>query len=560
MASKEQLQPLDNLNVLKEGRFEASRIAAEMSVRQTFANNSLHNPDTIISNLTPSYFPSQYSSLSVSGALALEGIGVDLNELAKQMSENDPSEVQNFKTLEVGNEIINVKTQGNNSLQITFNRTDIEDNSEVKPELFNKLVEDRFARSPGHRELGRIHDQIKDVDVLPPVLTTEPFNPQEDLLGTKVFLTQIGAIGHAVFDISSTGSVLTADSLLRSLLDMPEFRGTVTETDDAYIANLGHAAKKQLIIDKKTGFYTLSVEPDEANFYLETPNQAAYTRSEPFIETECAKDLCRQLDEVGLMFHPAVQLEIMDIKESDRYGNIYTYMSREIAKWVNRPDRMRLSKLFVPIDEDNYGLKLIQRTKQWGPSPRAVSIEYENGIEDTDVQEALVRDLWSKLSGNQTGEAAGVLLDLVTEVVARTKTNQLFSELPVTNEQISITRGACFDVSSYYIGGAGQSLLRNVEVGDVKLIEKTHGSHTFMTTSSTIFNGVKLPKGALLSQQQDGGWAFLRLTPFTFDNESDQSAFGSEMAKTYYNETQALRAIGGTTLSHLLKNTRASRV
>ena len=117
--------------------------------------------------------------------------------------------------------------------------------------------------------------------------------------------------------------------------------------------------------------------------------------------------------------------------------------------------------------------------------------------------------------------------------------------------------GACFDVAAYYLGAAEKFRdssrgLEHVTASDVAMLEKTHGRHTFMLQERAILNGVALPKGTLMQQGADGGWAMLRLTPFCFDSPEDQLATGSELAKAYANETQAITSIGGVSLAHIV--------
>lgn len=550
MTPQEKLQNPNNLNALQDGRYERSLRSAEMAARRIFSGNRLESPYTSVTSVSDGGFPYEYNYMSADSALSLAAIGVDLEQVYANMAAAEGYEAKPVTTVTAGLESLQVSTLGQCGLQFRF-KVEGQNNREAKPNLLTKMVEDRFYHSPGHRALGDVHRRITDLDQLPATITTETFDPKEDLLGSLVFLQDIEAVNETRFDATTRVRDLTTEILLGKILDMPPYRGTITETDDAYLATFGKDVKKQLNINKQTGSYQLSVSVDPATHYLETPNQAHGIKSVPFIETECASNLCRQLDEVGLMFHPKFQFEMMSTADADRYGNVYTDMSREVAKWINNPDRTYLSKLFSPIDDEYQGGSLLDHAKQWGARAEDISQQYDYTTDNPAAREASVRQRWGKRGRTPSGEAASTLLALVDGALNRPVNQPLSSELPVTSGEISIRNGACFDVSTYYVSAAAMFRVNKVVVGGVELLEKTMGSHTYMTTRVTEFNGVALPKGSLLSRADDG-WAFLRLTPFTFDSDADQLAFGSELAKTRENEVVALQRLGGTTLSHLV--------
>lgn len=119
------------------------------------------------------------------------------------------------------------------------------------------------------------------------------------------------------------------------------------------------------------------------------------------------------------------------------------------------------------------------------------------------------------------------------------------SDIPATDQRVSVSAGACFDVYGYYIDAQKIRQLHYTEVNGQPLLEKTHGAHTFINTRPLMFKGVELPKGALFVQADDGNYAFLRLTPFVFDEYNDMvSAFGTEVLEADDNResyTQILR-------------------
>jgi hypothetical protein len=156
------------------------------------------------------------------------------------------------------------------------------------------------------------------------------------------------------------------------------------------------------------------------------------------------------------------------------------------------------------------------------------------------------------------GEAAAAILSMVQDLIARDHQQEIASQLPVTNQDISMKDGACFDVATYYIGAAGGTAeypdwLKQANHNGVNMLEKTSGSKTLLTTEPIVFNGVKLPKGALFKRTSDG-YAVLRLTPFSFDNPVDQLASGSEVTKAVVQQRIALQKVGGYTLDKLLES------
>ena len=249
------------------------------------------------------------------------------------------------------------------------------------------------------------------------------------------------------------------------------------------------------------------------------------------------------------MLHPKIQEEIMKPGSADRYGSVYTQITRELAKWINDPSRFKLSELIVPYDESFSGRNLRGQGGSDG-------YDYHPNAE-TENREEDARKLWTQANTQPTSsEAANTLINLVNGVLERQQNKDFSSDLAVTKTQIRIKDGACFDVLNYYLGAANNVdlnpnyLSKFVAENNVKLLKKTMGSHTFLSTDPIVFNGVKLPKGALFTKTDDG-WALLRLTPFSFDQANDQKAFGTEIDKAYLIQKDTVNFVGGIAIDVL---------
>jgi hypothetical protein len=97
---------------------------------------------------------------------------------------------------------------------------------------------------------------------------------------------------------------------------------------------------------------------------------------------------------------------------------------------------------------------------------------------------------------------------------------------------IEVSDGACFDVSTYYCQALRYGQLYLKLINGKAFLLKTHGARTLINLRPIWFNGINLPKGSLFTMTDENEFAFLRLTPFMFDNREDMiSAFGTEVIK-----------------------------
>jgi hypothetical protein len=276
----------------------------------------------------------------------------------------------------------------------------------------------------------------------------------------------------------------------------------------------------------------VAITKDPEGVYREHYSNIPGIESAPFIDTECAEEFFAAIDQVGLSLTTEYERPMIDAgKSADRYGSVYTQLSREIAKWVNSPSRAAFDNLF---------------SSDYASAEQTNHYDEIRGSQRERAKHALRR-----LDTEGLGEPATLLLSLIKQVALREEHNPP-SDLPVTDRNISMKDGACFDVASYYIGAAaGRGVIGEVSHGGKEFLEKNYGSHTFLSREEVVFNGIRLPKGSLFKQEDDGSWAFLRLTPFAFDDPHDQEVFGTEVAAITKSFPEEVAYIGGTALGNL---------
>lgn len=119
------------------------------------------------------------------------------------------------------------------------------------------------------------------------------------------------------------------------------------------------------------------------------------------------------------------------------------------------------------------------------------------------------------------------------EVLKQLVENPILDDPRATEEWIQINKGSCFDVTEFWVQAPRQRALEPYQIDGNRFLHKTHGFHTTMNVSPISYKGVTLPRGSLFIRGGDGGLAFLRFTPFMFDNIDDMvSAFGTEVIKS----------------------------
>lgn len=530
---------------LLNGRYELAVQQAESDARLALGFNQSTYANSSIDKLRDTYIAYDIGRVQASDLIAFDALGINPSELAVATRDyiNEESDVLYSPT--VGDETIAVRHRGNGlSLKLTVAGHETDYSRPMPATAINQKIKERYDAIPGYRALNEVKALWQDQRHLPPVIATQPFSVDGDPLGHAMFLSDIGLIdGSQIADKLRSG--LSVEEISTEFKDILAF--DVDEASDATRTTYtwGGAAERKLTHDKETGTYTFSVTQRPELAYAEVANQAPTVESIPFLETDAAKQLCSILDSAGLMFHPAYQLEMMRIGEAERFGSAYTQITREIAKWVDKPDRALMSKLFVPKDPAYSGTTLIENSSDF------TLREYYDQTADGSAEdiESLVRKKWQDATLERTisGDAALAIVNMVDDIIGREASTEVATDLPVTNQDIKISYGACFDVASYYL--FSETRPYEAENG-VPMLEKLGGAHTFLTTEPLVFNGVRLPKGALMTRQDDG-WAFLRLTPFSFDNSDDKMAFGSEVSKALRDPKVTSQALGSLSIARL---------
>lgn len=332
-----------------------------------------------------------------------------------------------------------------------------------------------------------------------------------------------------------------------------------TETDDFIKISWSETIGRRVFYDKHTKemSVTLSQRPEE--LYVESANMANVVKGEPFVDTQCAKELTELASEQGLMLAPWLQAAIVKTGQPDQYGGVYTQMTREIGKWINSPHLTRTLKLFVPFNKD---FAATNRVSETGADSILTYVE-STGDNPASDREAIVRDAIMQMDTGALSTPTQVLIDMMKGALSRSGK----TDLPVSHTVLKQYKlNVCFDVTTAFLDSAVQPLNRDgltmiTTDEKVRMIQKRKDEkqHTWLLTEPTWLNGVLLPKGSLMARadasgghpEGDGGWLFMRLTPYTFDEPKDVRVFGTEAGKAQLIHSRALAALGGMTLSHI---------
>jgi len=554
-------------NYLIDNEQAASLLAGReiMAIRQSKSEqfkvltelDGVVNYDSHLQNLTIGGIASDSAILMAEDCMALDAVGLPYTSFMEQRANTKQAEI--ILTHKVGDVGLEFERYSDG---YAVRATAINDNA--NPDTFRQTVSqslsERYAKSPAHAAIHRALSEAGPSWQLPAEVTTDDFPVRSDAIGTLAFLQK---------------TLITSDSEWRRLSngDQPEqlideflqthYPNADTDQDQELSYTWGNGAVKSLYYNPAKDTLRFSVRQVPVDHFGEKANQNPDPDQEsmPFVTTEAAKSLLASLDEAGLTLNPQLQYEIMDTGHAKRYGGMYTAISRELAKWVSSPDRLKVSNLFVPKHATLIGTDIInqERTEEYAHGA-ARQIAYDETLE-TEARAMLL--VANATTGNKPADA---LIAIAQSSLQREPTGDLPSDLPVTTNTISMTEGSCFDVFYYYSEyskepGNHPGLSLETQ-GNTTLLHKTKtGKESFLSTKPLVFNGVELPKGALFQRSQDGGFAFTRLTPFTFDNPEDQLAFGSEVTKAYKREYRAIQRLGKTSLQRLteLASTRRKR-
>jgi hypothetical protein len=557
--------PQSAADALREARWACAEQAARKHMYGEISQaNQIDNPTVRLCDPHYPGFSTSTPFLSPSDLMAFDSIGTGLAEIDAGGEGKDTDALILEKRLTSGTLIISKLDEGVACSYAQDRPSETEMEGGRNPDTIDESIRARFAQSPAHQAVQKAYARTEATGWSADSVQLEKFRLQDDPLGSLAFLQSIGLPANIFY--GTTRMLRAGKSLgevLRTVLDEAVEATGGIDSDELTRLRWGKDVQKTLFLDKQTGLCSVHFATAAEHNYVETANQAMHVKSQPFIETKAGAELVNTLADHGLMFHPMYLNEMIGPGEADRYGSVYTQLSREVAKWVNNPNRTQASKLFVPYDAEIPNQ--IVEMYETGYS----KVGYNGQVYDPypDDAASLERKVRAKLSVLDVSKLATtpaqVLLAMAQETIGRETGGETFeTELPVTKHTVSITRGACFDVTTYYAVGVTDRPQKTVEqtaVDGVPLLEKGRngagGAHTYMTIRPTQFNGVMLPKGSLLSRHEDGGWAFLRLTPFAFDTPEDQSATGTEIPKTVNAYPREATQIGGMTIDALVGST-----
>lgn len=234
---------------------------------------------------------------------------------------------------------------------------------------------------------------------------------------------------------------------------------------------------------------------------VEVASGASASRCEAFINRPTGKVLIEALDFAQLKFSKNFEAFLTNDQQfdfNDRLGGAYTHISRVLAKILWSGDMTKIKAIFINQNNEapNFAeLKLLA--------------EYPN-----------------------QDRALCALQNILMQLLEKDRNDHQPSDIVPSGEIISINGGACFDVATYYCQAYRYGKLYLKIINGQRFLEKTHGNHTLINLSPIYFNGIQLPKGSLFTTVNGDEFAFLRLTPFMFDNRQEMvSAFGTEVIK-----------------------------
>lgn len=546
---------VDTLGRLKEVRHREAETGERYALRRIISSaDMIGDPNSVFTNVEDNDRWTDQGILGIGDYIALDGLGYAPDRVVGLLG-RDKDQTQPAIEVRVGNEHLQVKRYGD-GLTVKFamdSQSPVDAFEEVKPVAIRQKVVDRYMQSPAHVAMHELADRASGNNQAGE-LSTRDFDLEADRLGSLNLLSSLG-LTWSQFSPDML-SVHTSVEEILAASSVEKFGVSKIEDNpqELIVRTEPHGIARTVTVDRLHKTARVSFAGDRAYWYQERANQVQ-VQSEAFLETKCAEEFLGALDAAGLMPHPRYQNEMIRIGDAERGGAVYTQISREIAKWVNRDQRRQLSNLFVRFDTRTHAKGKSEYGNFFESEGIQRDLEYERTDEETEAEEAAIKQRLLAIDESAFSEPTKLLFRLAKQSILKNADRSGISELPVTKSDIRVGDGACFDVAAYYIGAAGsgwQNKLKSVTVNGVNILEKTHGSHTFMLQEPAVLNGVELPKGTLMQQGDDGGWAMLRLTPFCFDDPKDQLATGSELTKAYENEKEAITRIGGVSLGNIV--------
>ncbi len=501
----------------------------------------------------PSYLNSLKNRAKI---LAEENLKYDLNVASSEISSYRPSSIpqkadgfmrDDFFSLEslyelseagIIDDIASVQSRGIVTKDTRIGKLTIEKLSdthfgvifpeEVKTEILIQQISQRINKTGVAKAFLQQTSGLLDNKIPEP--STE-FNFDDDPLASAAILVKLNFFGYSAPLISYNPEVIKAADIARNNISSVLQKNASLDVNDniseVSIRNKEGVTVKLIPINPvrlngdliKTK-WKLAIIPNTAPYMLEKANQSSSSKCEPFINRPTGEALVTALDDCGLRFSPDFERFILSGHSDDfddRYGGVYSQISRVLAKVIGSGEIDKLSSLIVGIDGDMPTLEKLKKLKT---------------LETSDMG----------------FKALQTVIDNTLVALGNNGVDPKMTKL-----RVSITSGACFDVATYYSQALDLGKLRTAVIHGTKFFEKTHGAHTFMNLEPIDFGGVALPKGSLFTLAKDGGLAFLRFTPFMFDNREDMlSAFGSEIIKAENNREDLNKVT--TAMEMTLKN------
>lgn len=519
-------QPLQK--TLRDARRREAHKIAHQSLLWALSNaDEIDIPTNTLRNINYPHTSVDDSGLTVFSIFELDAIGADYRTILLHPGnlENDSDgwkQTVSFSGISI---VISPLSDGINYTLEDTAESELEGNPVV---IIRETYAKRLEQSPPFVAIHSLHEKFKTCSA--DSVMSEPFQINEDALG---MLTMLESLGFPALSADSIKKALSENATPEEILNI--VLASAPEKVQQPLAGGGYQYVWQvgkvwyaLYINVQSGQAALELHVDACDNYAERANQSSEVAT-PFIDTACAAEITHILAENGLKFSDKITKEITRIGGADTFGSVYTQLSREVAKWVNREDRINITNLFLPQNHPEY-------------KPGQDSQYYTEGCVDKEKIAKVLMDL----DYPSYGEPTSILFDLIKEaLLARHKTRD--SQLPVTNLDINISDDACFDVTSFYLQGAAHGS-RSVgvlpyEENGVPMLAKSYGGKTHLLLKPTLFNGVNLPKGSLMKKQKDDTWAFLRLTSFTFDTKEGEQVFEAEIKKAVLKYEKAFKIL-----------------
>lgn len=229
-----------------------------------------------------------------------------------------------------------------------------------------------------------------------------------------------------------------------------------------------------------------------------------------YIKTPDAKAFITALEHGGLKLTEETTDELKFEKDK-RYGNAYAWLSRQVAVMASgtKPRNFGISQELV--EEPEYLDELTD--------------EYTFERPDFSTVE-------------QTGEqGADVLIELLRQVSERDLSQPVESDIPLPGKQERFKLYGCKDVEVYFAqassGTVGVPQPVVTEVGGKAFWKKNHGGPTLLNLEPITYNGIELPPGCVFRKEDDGGYLFLRITGYAFEQAKAEELFGSAITDYY---------------------------